>query len=181
MQVSLKSTAKAGKNGNGLKDTDFKYNRNTYWLTSRETPDIVWIEQLGGQDEAVRSFVVRDKEDILVDMQYLDARDSFDSFLTRWRSKTIVKEYGQARAATKIARATNHPTPHPSHNPSHIPSHPFSIPSLPTLPRPLSTPPHPPLPSPPISIPSLACACERGASGLMRARRTRAESAAYAG
>jgi len=95
--VSLKSTAKAGKNGNGLKDTDFKYNRNTYWLTSRETPDIVWIEQLGGQDEAVRSYVVRDKEDILVDMQYLDARDSFDSFLTRWRSKTIVKEYGQAR------------------------------------------------------------------------------------
>lgn len=95
LQVSLKSTAAPGREGKNLKANDFKYNRKTYWLTSRESPDVLWIEELMPSSDAVKAYIARDKAYAITDCSLLDAADSFDSFLSRWAAKTLVTEYCQ--------------------------------------------------------------------------------------
>lgn len=96
VQVSVKSSATPGRGGKGLKAADFKYSRNAYWITSRESPSVVWVEDLKPSCEAVRFYAARDKSYATTDQAYLDAADSFDSFLSRWMAKTLTDEYGQA-------------------------------------------------------------------------------------
>jgi hypothetical protein len=95
-QISLKSTAKPGRDGKNIKQNDFKFSRKAYWVTSREAPNVLWIEELLPSSEAVKAFVVRDKEYATTDAEFLDSGDSFDSFLRRWADKSLNKEYDQA-------------------------------------------------------------------------------------
>jgi hypothetical protein len=67
----LKSSAKPGREGRGLKADDFKYNRKSYWVTSREAPDVIWMEELMPSTEAVKAFVARDKDYATVDAWYV--------------------------------------------------------------------------------------------------------------
>jgi hypothetical protein len=99
-QVSLKSTAAPGRDGKNLKVNDFKYNRKTYWVTSREAPNVVWMEELLPSTEIVKAFCARDKSYLTTDACYLDAADSFDAYLSRWQQKTLIPEYGQVPLKT---------------------------------------------------------------------------------
>ena len=94
-QISLKSTAVPGRGGGNLKVSDFKYSRMAYWVTSREAPEVVWMEELKPSSDAVKAFFARDKGYATSDACYLDAGDSFDSFVNRWEMKTLTKEYDQ--------------------------------------------------------------------------------------
>ena len=93
--MSLKATAVPGRNGSNLKAKDFKYSRGAYWLTSREAPNVFWMEKLDGKDQAVKAYLVRNKSEI-EDKHFLDHADSFDTFLQQWQSKSLVSEYHQA-------------------------------------------------------------------------------------
>ena len=99
-QVSLKSSACPGRDGKNLKVNDFKYGRKTYWLTSREAQDVLWMEDLMPSSEIVKAYVAHDKSYATTDACYLDAGDSFDSFLDRWKEKTLIHEYGQVPLKT---------------------------------------------------------------------------------
>ena len=88
------SSAKPGRNGGNLKASDFRYSRKSFWITSRESPDVVWIEEFKPSDAVVKAYVVKDKDD-LDSKHYLDASDSFDNFLQRFRNKTLTAEYKQ--------------------------------------------------------------------------------------
>ena len=72
-QVSLKSTAAPGRDGKNLKVNDFKYNSKTYWVTSREAPNVVWMEELLPSTEIVKAFCARDNSYLTTDACYLDA------------------------------------------------------------------------------------------------------------
>ena len=63
----MKSSAKPGREGRTLKADDFKYNRKSYWVTSREAPDVIWMEELMPSTEAVKAFVARNKDYATVD------------------------------------------------------------------------------------------------------------------
>lgn len=93
--MSLKSTCTPGRNGSNIKAKDLKYSRGAFWLTSRESPDIFWMEKLDSKDEAVKAYIVRNKSDI-EDKHFLDHADAFDTFLQRWEGKSLVAEYKQA-------------------------------------------------------------------------------------
>ena len=56
----------------------------------------MWIEELKPSSDAVKSFIVRSKDYAVTDARYIDSADSFDSFISRWQNKTLVKEYNQA-------------------------------------------------------------------------------------
>lgn len=100
LQVSLKSTACPGRDGKNLKESDFKYNRKSYWLTSREAPNTLWIEELMPSCDVVKAYVARDKSYVNSEVCYLDCSDSFDSFLMRWKAKTLITEYDQVPLKT---------------------------------------------------------------------------------
>jgi hypothetical protein len=99
-QVSLKSSACPGRQGKGLKKSDFKFSRNTYYVTSREAPGIIWIEKFKPSDHAVRCYVVRDKTE-LDDQNFLDHGDLFDTYLMRWEAKTLDIAFKQVPIVTK--------------------------------------------------------------------------------
>ena len=74
VQVSLKSSAKPGRNGANIKSQDFKYSRNEYWITSRQSPDVAWMESFTPSSAQVKAFLVRDKSEY-DDQKYLDRSD----------------------------------------------------------------------------------------------------------
>jgi hypothetical protein len=96
-QVSLKAKVTPGKNGNNLKASDFKFSRSTYWMTSKEEPTVLWMEELKPSDELVRAYVSRDKSEY-EDAHFCDAYDAFDDFILRWEGKTLVKDHGQVHS-----------------------------------------------------------------------------------
>ena len=85
-QVSLKSSAKPGRNGANLHISNFKPTRKTYLVTSRQAQDIVWLEVLNPSHPAVREYQDRNKSDY-DDQKFLDHADTFDAFLLEFSSK----------------------------------------------------------------------------------------------
>ena len=95
-QISLRSGCSPGRNGGNVKKGDFKYSRTTFWVTSRESPKVQWMQELKASSTPVKAFMARDKSYCTSDAHLLDMGDSFDKFLERWEAKTLNKEYNQA-------------------------------------------------------------------------------------
>ena len=90
----MSSKAKPGRGGNGLHASDFLFSRKAFWVTSREAPTVLWLENLAPSNSAVKAYIARQKEGV-PDQHLLDHADNFDSFIARWEANTIVKEYLQ--------------------------------------------------------------------------------------
>ena len=75
-QVSLRSSARPGRAGGNLKTADFKHSRTLYYVTSREAPNIVWVEKFLPSAPEVKAYQARDKSEY-PDQQYLDHGDTY--------------------------------------------------------------------------------------------------------
>ena len=92
-QVSLRGTARPGRAGASLKCPDFKHSRHTYALISRQSPNIVWLEQMMPSNPCVKAYVQRHKEEY-PDQRYLDHGDTFDAWCVDFDHDRERKEDG---------------------------------------------------------------------------------------
>ena len=69
-QLSLKSSAVPGRGGANVKGSDLKYSRDLYWITSRESPNVIWAEVHKPSSQLVRDYIARDKS-MYEDQQFL--------------------------------------------------------------------------------------------------------------
>ena len=76
-QLSLKSSAVPGRGGANVKGSDLKYSRDLYWITSRESPNVIWAEVHKPSSQLVRDYIARDKS-MYEDQQFLVVGDLYD-------------------------------------------------------------------------------------------------------
>ena len=84
--MSLRASAKPGRNGANLINSDFKHSRRLYAVRSREAPSVLWLELLPPSDPAVISYRERNKTEY-PDQRYLDPADVFDAFALYFNEK----------------------------------------------------------------------------------------------
>ena len=82
LQVSLRSDA----NARALTKFSFKHSINTYWVTSAESPDALWSEELPASDETVQKFRAR-AHDGDVGNAFFTFADTYEHFLGQWEAK----------------------------------------------------------------------------------------------
>ena len=80
-QVTVRGSAKPGRNGANLTATSFMHSRTLWACVSREAPNVVWCESLKLSDPVVKAFNRRDKR-AYPDQRFLDHGDTFDAFTT---------------------------------------------------------------------------------------------------
>jgi hypothetical protein len=77
--VGIRSTAKPGRGGKDLHVSDFKHSRRVYATVSRESPNVIWLEEKLPSHPSVKAYVKRNKTEY-PDQRFLDHGDTFDAF-----------------------------------------------------------------------------------------------------
>ena len=96
MQVSLKSAA----NVRLLSKNVFKHSINTYWITSKEAPDSLWLEELAPSSTEVEKFRMRVHDGCEV-ASFFTFDDCFEHFLQQWEAKVRALASGTSRALSQ--------------------------------------------------------------------------------
>jgi hypothetical protein len=100
--VTLRATAKPGRNGAALSAGDLKHSRDKYVCTSRESPRVFWIESLSPGCPAVKAYQARKKEEY-PDQYLSDQGDIFESFA----SLLTISESSKAQLVARAQLPTN--------------------------------------------------------------------------
>ena len=74
---------------NALNKSSFKHSINVYWVTSREAPDQLWLEELALSEAVVKKFNLRTNDGHPA-AAFLTFEDSFQNFLDAWEGKVSV-------------------------------------------------------------------------------------------
>ena len=69
-----------------LSRVSFKASINTYWVTSRESPDALWVAELSSNEPEVEKFTAR-SNDGCPEQSFFTFADTFEDFLCKWDSK----------------------------------------------------------------------------------------------
>ena len=102
LQVSLKSAA----NPRLLLKTSFKHSVNTYWITSKEDPDSLWLEELPPSSVEVEKFKMRVHDGCDV-KSFFTFADCFEHFLTQFEAKVCGLASGTSHTRLSPAAASH--------------------------------------------------------------------------
>ena len=71
---------------NSLTSSSFKHSINCYWVTSREAPDSLWLEEWSASETIVEKFNLRANEQH-PHADFTTHQDTFQHFIRAWESK----------------------------------------------------------------------------------------------
>jgi hypothetical protein len=83
VQISVKSSVDLRSS---LSRSAFKHSINTYWVTSKESPELMWSEELAPSSAEVEKFRMRDHDGCDV-TSFFTFSDCFENFLDQYEAK----------------------------------------------------------------------------------------------
>ena len=108
VQISVKSTVDLRSS---LSRSAFKHSINTYWVTSKESPELLWSEELAPSSAEVEKFRMRDHDGCDV-TSFFTFSDCFENFLDQYESKASGARWGR-RSCTGMIGGGGSRSPQP--------------------------------------------------------------------
>ena len=84
-----------------LTRNSFKHSIGTYYVTSRESPDQLWIEELSSSSSEVAMFKMRVHDGCDV-MSFFSFGDAYEHFLCQWDSKVRLLCFARCTATIHL-------------------------------------------------------------------------------